>query len=536
MGSICSNQVEDQHTFNIRKMDTGSLDLENHNPLLDHLVTERYKCSVRINAKVKGFLFRKKFRALNILTKIQQIKKINETEVSFEELLPESLLADFQIMEKKLFKNDKFIELSKKIKEESNLSDFNSQNKNIYTGNTFYSGQFSTEKTVKTGYGRIIRLKNNNHEKIINDFNNKKSKEDEVFQFYVPQLSSNDINYIDLGLFSDNKLTFGMRMISKNNFYVGTFASQESESEEEEQLTGEGDYYCNNYILSLQETNGLNTNNNESRIVNLRYSGEVSKGLFQTKGKLELVFYQKDKYYSKDSKSDSYEPNYDLRICYDGKFINGLINGQAKLTIDVPKNDKSIITTIEGKFIDGKLNGYAQINLPFGHTFKGEVQSNSFNGKGEYVWKSIQNYNQTYLGEYSNNIKTNGIYSFKFESLKSYNEAMNSKYVTILIYDGGFVNNQPFGDASLYVNKVLKDENNNKIVHEVVTDENTLILTGNFHKGKLQKLIKKNDLNFPEFDDFEMIDKTIVGNLKKEVLLDQENLKYMQIIGSVKFS
>lgn len=548
MGSICSTEVSDEsNTYTLRKVDTGSINLESYNPLIDQLVAERYKCGVKINAKVKGFLFRKKFKMIRFLTKMQSDGN-KETSIDISELMPINYIFLIRVFEERLKQDEKLLKKIENLYDELNPNNLNPgilENKTYYNSSIMYSGQFNTNTFQSCGFGKQVKFKSSVHKEILDNYHSEENKNldntQELFDDKEPvksisRVNEKDVLEVDIGLFINNKIAYGLRLFEPGNYYFGEFSENESLSI----ISGEGEYHCKNFTETSLKVKDEVTN----KYLSLRYKGKFNNGLFDSLGKLELTSFLKE---DQDALLDGIsniniisekentnivecpDAKYDLRITYDGEFENGSITGKGAVRLENLKGTKNYITYIEGYFENGVLNGYSEVSFPLGHVFRGEVKNNAFNGKGVYIWNSIQNYNQVFDGEYNNNIKVNGKYSFKYDSLRSYTDNLSNNEVKIIIYDGTFLNNQPNGDAKLYINRLFKNEGVKKIKHEVSTEEEELMMKANFSNGRIQRLVKKNESNMAGFDDFEVVDRMIQGSLKKEVYLDTTTLKLLEI-------
>lgn len=616
MGSICStDDTNETETVVVRRYDTGSLDLENHNPLLDQLVVERYKSGARINAKVRGFLFRKHFDKIKWLLKLK--KKGNlETNIAFDELLPKSFSDKIAELDFKLREEPKFISLCeayyKKAKEDNNANDL--EEKNYYNSKLFFSGSINKKNLERLGYGKVIKFKTNDIENILNNhlsndanlneaqleykrnntsfkastfrsnmisYKNSIIKEEVIEENKVtqdninndqqenrkyeindlPEIKSEYIDEVDVGFFENNKLVFGIRLFNPNNYYIGSFENDNNKHS----FSGEGEYHNQDFCVLTHQDNRLSSvfdrNNNNDKKLSLVYNGNIVDGLFHDYGTMILTSsYSSDNVISDEKINSSLtidslkaknsilfktnmeslketkniveveDAKIDYELTYEGNFDYGVIFGRGKVAIKVLKNQKYFTTTINSDFNKNVINGFTEIFFPSGSIFNGITKDSLYEGRGKYIWNSVNNYNETYEGEYSKNTKSEGLFGFQYDSVKNYN---NNEELKIIAYKGLYDNNLPEGDGFLYLNKVPKIDSSKKIKCSLKISEEELVLKANFYKGRLQRLIKQNPNNMKNFEDFEVIDKMIISHLKKEEYVNQSLIKCLDNVFSV---
>ena len=168
------------------------------------------------------------------------------------------------------------------------------------------------------------------------------------------------------GVFYCGKLNGWGRYIDKNGFcYEGMFVDGG--------LTGKG------YEI-YQDENGNNS----------YYEGDFVNCIKEGKGNESTDIFVYDGDFSNDIKHGNGILTY--KKCsdrYEGKFINGVINGHGHYIWD-NKHE------YEGEFVNAKMHGSGVYKWPDGSIYKGEYVNNIKEGKGEFIWPDKRVYVGTF--------------------------------------------------------------------------------------------------------------------------------------------
>ena len=486
MGSICDTKPEVIQGFNINNYEPGSLDLENHNPLLDQLVVERYKSGVRINSKVRGFLAKKKFKHLKLLFRLQS-KGSKETGISALELIPKPILDQVLSLFDKVSKDEVIIKYNNNLK--NDLLDIGENpityliNKNYFNKTYLYTGFLDHKTSDKVGFGVLIKFNNSKHEEILNDESLSK----------INELNENDIKEIDIGFFNKNIIAYGVRYFNLDDYYYGEFKQA---NDIVAVIHGKGFY----------SYDSINHNEDFGQRLRLNYTGQFSENMFHGNGLLNITAYN--------------ENEISCVFSYEGMFEEARMDGNGKIIINNYINGQ--IIELQGKVKHGVINGTTEFTFNDAgqiNTYNGDVKNNQYNGRGIFQWGDYKEYKTTFDGDYIHNAKLSGEYSFHY--LK---EGLDK----VIIYKGNFKDNLPSGDGSVYVNDFKR---NNFVIS---TEEKDLVFKAAFYKGRLSRLITKNKENMTgEFEDFELLDQIILNSMKKENVVDSLNLTLLKVNGII---
>lgn len=163
---------------------------------------------------------------------------------------------------------------------------------------------------------------------------------------------------------------------------------------------------------------------------------------------------------------------------FEGKFVNGLINGKGKYTnnkgykyigdfINSERNGKGILTTknfiYNGGFVKNRMEGKGKIEyLNEGHKYEGDFENNEINGNGKFIWKN----GDVYEGKMANGrMDGYGKYTYKNGIIYEgdYVEGIKQGTGKLIypdgkIYKGEFKNGFPSGQGEL-----IKGEDKEKI-------------------------------------------------------------------------
>lgn len=511
MGNICSNEeTEKSNTYVIRKMDTGSLDLENHNPLLDQLVIEKYKskCATNINAKIKGYLFRKNFTQLKLLLKNNDKEKNSDssnnleekqTKVKFNDLLPNDYSLYVHQVITLIWQDELFLSLYKDFLTNNNTAC-------IYNKTSYYEGNLIN--MVKAGFGRLINFKKEHN------ITDKSSSEN------IRQISS-DIKEINLGFFLKGSLVYGCRFFNPSEYYYGTFKVLDNNNSVPDD-TGF-------YFLDINDP--FKTEENNINKITYNYKGQFKNNYFTDQGVLDVQFTKKNRI---------------KHINFTGEFVEGIVEGCGIFAVEMDNNNNLNIQEKKGEnenikssskslhhhhtikdiyqsnFKKSRMHDSTIITFHNNDKFTGNILSNKYSGEGVYRWDDKSIFKTVFEGEYDNNNKLQGIYLF-VEKIKINKELVEG----IIVYKGKFKNNLPEGEGIIYFTKT-ENLDEADFTKTFLMKDSAMILNAYFSKGRVSRVIKSI---IPV--DYQVLDIVLVSNIKKENVIDIEALQYLNIVGNV---
>jgi hypothetical protein len=212
---------------------------------------------------------------------------------------------------------------------------------------------------------------------------------------------------------------FGLKIVSKDKFYLGTFIKDEIE--------GFGILVYN--IKENFEKNNKNNNLNNNNFNYNKINSNLNYNIFNNNNKEDIyniinnINNKVNSINNSFSENNFIEKKFSTFRIIDSKSIDGN-NSKLQRSSFSSNGSNSFFEELNikfaiyiGEFLNGETCGKGELFLPNGEYYKGEFKNNKCNGIGEYYFQN----NTTYKGEFINNkIAEKGKYKYINEEFKKF--------------------------------------------------------------------------------------------------------------------